>query len=65
MQFRKNLVPLDTPGLVKIENFRLLAAQRGFQWAWIGTCCIDKRSSAELSEAINSMYKWYEQSREC
>jgi hypothetical protein len=24
-----------------------------------GGCCIDKRSSAELPEAINSMYKWY------
>ena len=23
------------------------------------TCCIDKTSSAELSEAINSMYAWY------
>lgn len=29
------------------------------QWAWIDTCCIDKRSSSELSEAINSMYQWY------
>ena len=27
--------------------------------------CIDKTSSAELSEAINSLYAWYEQSREC
>ena len=35
------------------------------QWAWIDTCCIDKRSSAELSEAINSMYAWYRRSAEC
>lgn len=28
-------------------------------WVWIDTCCIDKSSSAELSEAINSMYRWY------
>jgi hypothetical protein len=26
------------------------------QYFWIDTCCIDKSSSAELSEAINSMY---------
>ncbi|KAF2626046.1 hypothetical protein BU25DRAFT_344989, partial [Macroventuria anomochaeta] len=34
------------------------ALQDGFEWAWIiDTCCIDKRSSAELSEATNSMYE--------
>jgi hypothetical protein len=32
---------------------------------WIDTCCIDKRSSAELSEAIDSMYRWYEAVKEC
>lgn len=32
---------------------------------WIDTCCIDKTSSAELSEAINSMYRWYENSSIC
>lgn len=37
----------------------------GFDWAWIDTCCIDKQSSAELSEAINAMFKWYEHAGEC
>ncbi|KAI4674442.1 uncharacterized protein J4E88_008176 [Alternaria novae-zelandiae] len=32
---------------------------------WVDTCCIDKNSSAELSEAINSMFRWYEQAAEC
>ena len=64
-QFRKNLVPPGLPGLMKIQNFCRLADKRGFRWAWIDTCCIDKRSSAELSEAINSMYKWYGRSAEC
>jgi len=36
-----------------------------YRWLWVDTCCIDKRSSAELSEAINSMYRWYENSRIC
>ena len=53
------------PGLAKIEKFCALAAERGFKWAWIDTCCIDKQSSAELSEAINSMYQWYKRSGEC
>ncbi|KAK0701236.1 hypothetical protein B0H67DRAFT_500832 [Lasiosphaeris hirsuta] len=29
-------------------------------YVWIGTCCINKSSSAELSEAINSMFAWYQ-----
>ena len=41
------------------------AAQHGFEWVWIDTCCIDKTSSAELSEAINSMYQWYESAAIC
>ncbi|KAK1828810.1 hypothetical protein QBC39DRAFT_358387 [Podospora conica] len=36
-----------------------------FNHVWIDTCCINKESSAELSEAINSMYKWYEQAMFC
>ncbi|KAK3707245.1 hypothetical protein LTR37_012246, partial [Vermiconidia calcicola] len=28
----------------------------GLDYVWVDTCCIDKTSSAELSEAINSMY---------
>ncbi|KIM51441.1 hypothetical protein SCLCIDRAFT_143259, partial [Scleroderma citrinum Foug A] len=41
------------------------AKKDGFKWLWVDTCCIDKRSSAELSEAINSMYRWYENSAVC
>jgi hypothetical protein len=46
-------------GFAKIVGCCKQAIQDGFEWAWIDTCCIDKRSSAELSEAINSMYRWY------
>ena len=35
------------------------------EWIWIDTCCIDKRNSAELSEALNSMFNWYKRSAEC
>jgi ankyrin repeat protein len=41
------------------------AAQDGFQYFWVDTCCIDKTSSAELSEAINSMYSWYQVADVC
>ncbi|KAI6154135.1 hypothetical protein BKA82DRAFT_4327665 [Pisolithus tinctorius] len=35
------------------------AQKDGLEWVWVDTCCIDKKSSLELSEAINSMYRWY------
>ena len=35
------------------------------KYAWVDTCCIDKSSSAELSESINSMFKWYRQATTC
>ena len=41
------------------------AQKDGYKWLWVNTCCIDKRSSAELSEAINSMYWWYENAKIC
>jgi hypothetical protein len=52
-------------GFRKIENACKRAATDGYDWIWIDTCCIDKSSSAELSEAINSMWKWYSWSEVC
>uniref|UniRef100_A0A4E9EGI3 Uncharacterized protein n=1 Tax=Gibberella zeae TaxID=5518 RepID=A0A4E9EGI3_GIBZA len=52
-------------GYTKIENTCRLAKERGLAYAWVDTCCIDKRSSAELAEAINSMFRWYKQATVC
>ncbi|KAL4075403.1 heterokaryon incompatibility protein-domain-containing protein [Scleroderma yunnanense] len=52
-------------GYRKIIDSCLQARRDGYKWLWVDTCCIDKRSSAELSKAINSMYRWYENSRVC
>lgn len=41
------------------------ATKDGLEWVWIDSCCIDKSSSAELSEAINSMYAWYKNAEIC
>ncbi|KAF2845553.1 hypothetical protein T440DRAFT_460188 [Plenodomus tracheiphilus IPT5] len=41
------------------------AAHDGLQYFWVDTCCIDKSSSAELSEAINSMFAWYQNAERC
>ena len=40
-------------GYAKITGCCTLALSTGWEWLWIDTCCIDKTSSAELSEAIN------------
>jgi len=46
-------------GFKKIEFCARQTLKDGFSHCWVGTCCIDKSSSAELSEAINSMFGWY------
>jgi Heterokaryon incompatibility protein (HET) len=52
-------------GFSKIKACCEQAKEDGWKWAWIDTCCIDKTSSTELSEAINSMFRWYEESAIC
>ena len=52
-------------GFKKLKNACAIAKADGYKWIWIDTCCIDKTSSAELSEAINSMFQWYQQASIC
>jgi hypothetical protein len=52
-------------GYDKVKNTCAKAADDGFDYVWIDTCCIDKTSSAELSEGINSMYRLYQESGLC
>ena len=52
-------------GYNKIRGSCRQALADGYAYIWINTCCIDKKSSAELSEAINSMYQWYKDSAIC
>ncbi len=41
------------------------AQKDGLQYFWVDTCCIDKTSSTELSEAIMSMFRWYRGAEKC
>jgi hypothetical protein len=52
-------------GYKKIEFCREQAAKDGLKYFWVDTCCINKSSSAELTEAINSMFKWYRYAAKC
>jgi hypothetical protein len=49
----------------KISGCCSKASKHGHDYVWIDACCIDKSSSAELSEAINSMFAWYQRAEVC
>ncbi|KAK0627626.1 heterokaryon incompatibility protein-domain-containing protein [Immersiella caudata] len=49
----------------KVQRSCAMARALSFDYIWIDTLCIDKSSSAELSEAINSMFEWYALSSVC
>ncbi|PPQ76116.1 hypothetical protein CVT26_011671, partial [Gymnopilus dilepis] len=55
----------EKAGYSKIIRSCAQAALHDFKHIWIDTCCIDKTSSSELSEAINSMYMWYKEANVC
>ncbi|KAI1734939.1 heterokaryon incompatibility protein-domain-containing protein [Xylaria scruposa] len=59
------LGPLEQIGYWKILKTCLEARKDGLDYLWVDTNCIDKTSSAELSEAINSMYAWYRNAAVC
>lgn len=52
-------------GYAKITETCRLAINHGLEFAWVDTCCIDKTSSAELTESINSMFRWYQKAAIC
>jgi hypothetical protein len=52
-------------GFSKVQGTCALAAKDDFDWVWIENCCIDKSSSAELQEAISSMFRWYQDAQIC
>jgi hypothetical protein len=55
----------DKASYAKIRFCGERAAHDGLQYFWVDTCCIDKSSSAELTEALNCMFRWYQSSAKC
>jgi hypothetical protein len=53
------------PGYAKIRFCAEQARKDNLQYIWVDTCCIDKSSSAELSESLNSMFYWYQVATRC
>lgn len=52
-------------GYAKLSAACDMARSLGLDYLWMDTCCIDKSSSSELSESINSMYAWYREAHLC
>ncbi|KAJ4215437.1 hypothetical protein NW759_009854 [Fusarium solani] len=52
-------------GYAKIRFCGKQAAKDGLEYFWLDICCINKESSAELQEAITSMFSWYRNADRC
>lgn len=57
--------PVHKLGFSKVHGACQRARADELMYIWIDTCCIDKSSSSELSEAINSMYRYYQSADVC
>src|ERR1700760_4524778 len=58
----QDLVDGTGKGKIGYDKIRLCGEQArkdGLRYIWVDTCCINKSDSVELSEAINSMFRWY------
>ncbi|KAI9164158.1 Vegetative incompatibility protein [Paramyrothecium foliicola] len=52
-------------GFEKLQNACQIVRGLGMQWLWVDSICIDRSSSAELSEALNSMFQLYAKANVC
>ena len=52
-------------GYRKLHFCAQQAKQDGLDYFWVDTCCIDKANNTELSKAINSMFRWYQNAKKC
>jgi hypothetical protein len=55
----------EKPGYEKIRFCGEQAGRDGLEYFWVDTCCINKADFTELSEAINSMFRWYHNAARC
>ncbi|KAF1813614.1 HET-domain-containing protein [Eremomyces bilateralis CBS 781.70] len=60
-----NKTGINKPGYKKLLFCGKQAEKDGLLFFWVDSCCIDRSSSAELSTAINSMFRWYREAARC
>lgn len=63
----RNKQNTDKDGYVKVEGFAKYVREhvRHVEWLWIDTCCVNQESSQEVTEAVNSMFRWYSNAEVC
>jgi hypothetical protein len=63
----KNGCSKDKSGYKKVEGFAKYVREHicYVDWLWIDTCCVNQDSDREVSEAVNSMFRWYSQAELC
>ena len=49
----------------KLRNCLDQAQKIGLAWVWIDTVCMDRTSHAALTNALNSMFRWYQRASIC
>ncbi|KPI45802.1 Vegetative incompatibility protein HET-E-1 [Cyphellophora attinorum] len=52
-------------GWAKVKQYCDRAWRDGWKFAWMDTCCIDKANAADTQEAINAMFRWYQNAVVC
>ncbi|KAF2181607.1 kinesin light chain 1 [Zopfia rhizophila CBS 207.26] len=52
-------------GYDKIRFCAQQAERDGLRYFWVDTCCINKADHIELQDAINSMFRWYQNATRC
>lgn len=55
----------EKAGYAKLQFCHSRAAKDSLEYFWVDTCCIDRRNNTELSQAINSMFYWYQSAAKC
>jgi hypothetical protein len=52
-------------GFQKLQFCGNQAKADNLQYFWVDTCCIDKSNNTELTTAINSMFRYYQNATKC
>jgi hypothetical protein len=57
----------DTSGFKKVQGFAKFIRENltSIDWMWIGIRCVNQASDREVSEAVNSMFRWYSEAKLC
>ncbi|KAI1638442.1 heterokaryon incompatibility protein-domain-containing protein [Biscogniauxia mediterranea] len=64
-EWQRLRTPSPKAGYGKIKRACQKALENNLLFLWCDVNCIDKSSSTELSEAVNSMFNWYKNSAVC